>query len=94
VPRVFSEAAMEGFREYVYHACIELEFNLDEIGINEWEDRIEGKVIVPSRMRWQTICHGTHRNHSTFEIRPFTVASLVPQITIIDNDQISAASFF
>jgi hypothetical protein len=36
--------------------------NLDEIGISEWEDRTQRKVIVPSTMRGQTNFHGIHRN--------------------------------
>jgi hypothetical protein len=39
-----------------------LVFNLDEIGISEWEDRVERRVIVPTTMRGQTIFHGVHRN--------------------------------
>jgi hypothetical protein len=35
-------------------------FNLDEIGISEWEDRAERKAIVPSTMRGQKIFHGIH----------------------------------
>jgi hypothetical protein len=35
VPRVVLETAITGFREYVYNACTELEFDLDEIGISE-----------------------------------------------------------
>jgi hypothetical protein len=59
VPQIVLEAAVQGLRVYVYNACTELAFNLDEIGISELEDRTEGKVIVPSTMRWQTICHDT-----------------------------------
>jgi hypothetical protein len=62
VPRVFLEAAIEGFRDHVHHSCAELVFNLDEIGISEWEDRAVRRVIVPSAMRGQTIFHGIHRN--------------------------------
>lgn len=62
VPRVFLEAALEGFRDHVHGACAELLFNLDEIGISEWEDRVARKVIVPSTMKGQLIFHGIHRN--------------------------------
>jgi hypothetical protein len=37
-------------------------FNLDEIGISEWEDCCTRRVIVPSAMKGQTIFHGIHRN--------------------------------
>jgi hypothetical protein len=62
VPRAFLEAAIDGFRDRVYNACAELVFNLDEIGISEWKDRHERRVIVPSAIRGQTIFHGVHRN--------------------------------
>jgi hypothetical protein len=37
-------------------------FNLDEIGVSEWEDRSEWRVIVPSTMIVQTIYHTVHMN--------------------------------
>jgi hypothetical protein len=43
VPRVFPEAAIEGIRTHVQNVCADLVFNLDEIGISEWEDRVEKK---------------------------------------------------
>jgi hypothetical protein len=43
-------------------SCTELVFNLDEVGISEWEDRTPRKVIVPVSMTDQTIHHGVHRN--------------------------------
>jgi hypothetical protein len=61
VPRVFLEAAIEGIRSHVQNTCADLVFNLDEIGISEWEDRVERKVMVPSAMREQKIFHGIHR---------------------------------
>jgi hypothetical protein len=36
-------------------------FNLDEIGISEWEDRCTRRVIVPSAMAGQAIFYGVHR---------------------------------
>jgi UDP-2,3-diacylglucosamine pyrophosphatase LpxH len=39
VPLVFLEAAIDAFRNNVHNACAELVFNLDEIGVTEWEDR-------------------------------------------------------
>jgi hypothetical protein len=62
VPTAFLEVAIDGFREHVHSACPELVFNLDEIGISEWEDHHERRVIIPSAMRGQTILHGVHRN--------------------------------
>jgi hypothetical protein len=38
VYRVFLQERLDGFRDYVPSACAELVFNLEEIGISEWED--------------------------------------------------------
>jgi hypothetical protein len=62
VSRVFLEEAIDGFRNHVHNACAELIFHLGEIGVNEWEDRSEWRVIVPSTMKGQTIYHTVHRN--------------------------------
>jgi hypothetical protein len=62
MPRVFLEAAIDGFRDRVHNACAELIFHLDEIGVSEWEDRIERRVIVPSTMKGHRIYHTVHRN--------------------------------
>jgi hypothetical protein len=43
-PRVFLEAAIDGFRDHVHNACAELVFKLDEIGVSEWEDRSHRSV--------------------------------------------------
>jgi hypothetical protein len=40
----------------------ELVFNLDEVGMSEWEDRKDKKVIVPKTMDNQTIHHCASRN--------------------------------
>jgi hypothetical protein len=61
VPRVFLEAVIEGIRSDGHNACAELVFNLDEIGISEWEDRVERKAIDPWVMKGQPIFHGIHR---------------------------------
>jgi hypothetical protein len=60
VPRVLLDPAVEGFQHHVYGSSPELVFNLDEVGISEWEDRHQRKVIVPSAMRGRTIFHGIH----------------------------------
>jgi hypothetical protein len=61
VPRVFPETAIESLRTHIHDTCAELAFKLDEVGMSEWEDRVERKVIVPSSMRGQTIFHSLHR---------------------------------
>jgi hypothetical protein len=48
--------------ERIPGSCAELVFNLDEVGISEWEDRAPQKVILPVSITNQTIHHGVHRN--------------------------------
>jgi hypothetical protein len=62
VPQPFLEVATEGFRDDVRNSYAELVFNVDEIGVNEWEDCIERQIIVSSTMRGQMIYHGLHCN--------------------------------
>jgi hypothetical protein len=62
VPRAFLDAAIEGFRDHVHNSCAELVFNLNEIGIGDWEDRTERRVIVPLTTRGRrffTVSTGT-----------------------------------
>jgi hypothetical protein len=40
----------------------ELVFNLDEVGMSEWEDRKERKVIVPRTMENGRIYHRESRS--------------------------------
>jgi hypothetical protein len=40
---VFLEAVIEGIPTPLDNFCAGLTFNFDEIGINEWEDRLKGK---------------------------------------------------
>jgi hypothetical protein len=60
VPQSFLESGIKNIKTHLQNACAELVFNLNEIGISEWEDRIARKVIVPSTMRNETIFHGIH----------------------------------
>jgi hypothetical protein len=61
IPQVLFEAAIEGIRIYVHNACAQLVRILNEIGINESEDRVERNVTVPSASTGQMIFHGIHR---------------------------------
>jgi hypothetical protein len=62
VPRVFLQAGIDRLRDHIHQACAKLVFNLDEIGISEWEDRCTRRVIVPSAIKGQTIFLSVHRN--------------------------------
>jgi hypothetical protein len=40
----------------------ELVFNLDEVGVSEWEDRRDRKVVIPRTISGQTMHHRASRN--------------------------------
>jgi hypothetical protein len=61
VYRVFLEAGIEGIRTHGQKSCADLVFNPDEIGVSEWGNWVERKVIVPSTMTEQKIFRGIHR---------------------------------
>jgi hypothetical protein len=61
VPRAFLDETTRCLREYVQGMKPELVFNLDEVGMSEWEDRKVKKVIIPTFVDGQTIHHRTSR---------------------------------
>jgi hypothetical protein len=62
VPRAFLERTIQDLHEYVQGCGAELVFNLDEVGISDWEHRKTKKVIALAAMSRQTIHHGVSRN--------------------------------
>jgi hypothetical protein len=48
---LFSKWQENCLRDHVHNSYAELVFNLDKIGINEWEDRTERRIIVSSTIR-------------------------------------------
>jgi hypothetical protein len=61
VPRCFLEETILYLGEFVQGRPAELVFNLDEVGISDWEDRQTKKVIAPLYAREQTIHHKINR---------------------------------
>jgi hypothetical protein len=57
VPRVFLDETISSLREFVQGMKAEIVFNLDEVGISDWEDRKDKKVVVPTALDSQTIHH-------------------------------------
>jgi ribosomal protein L11 methylase PrmA len=55
VPRVFLDRIVQNLNEHVQRRVAELLFNLDEVGISDWEDRKTRKVLVPARVTRQTM---------------------------------------
>jgi hypothetical protein len=92
VPRAFLEGTVNYLREPVQGMKAELDFNLDEVGMSEWEDRKVMKVIVPTTMDGQTIHHRASRSIRHISIITYISAageSLMPDIvTSQDSDAI------
>jgi hypothetical protein len=49
-------------KEHVQGRLAELVFNLDEVGISDWDDRETRKAAVPMTMDGQKINHAISRN--------------------------------
>jgi hypothetical protein len=62
VPRAFPERTARDLNEHVQGCVSELVFNLDEVGISDWEDRETRKVVVPATLDGRPIHHAVSRN--------------------------------
>jgi hypothetical protein len=62
VPRIFLDETVRCLGEYVHWMKAELVFNLDEVGVSEWEDCKDKKVVIPRVLSGQTIYHRASRN--------------------------------
>jgi hypothetical protein len=62
VPPIFLDETVCCLGEYVHGMKAELVFNLDEVGVSEWEDRKDKKVVIPTVLSGQTIYHHGSRN--------------------------------
>jgi hypothetical protein len=51
-----------------------LVFDLDEVGMSEWEDHKEKKVTVPMTMDGQTIHHGASRSVKQISVMAYITA--------------------
>jgi hypothetical protein len=62
VPRMFLERTVQDLKEHVKGCMVQLVFNLDEVGISDWEDRKTKTALVPATMRGRMIHHEISRN--------------------------------
>jgi hypothetical protein len=88
VPRCFLEETIRCLGEFVQGRPAELVFNLDEVGISDWEDRQTKKVIVPLSAREQTIHHKINRGLKHVSIIACVSAggeSLTPSVVTSQN---------
>jgi hypothetical protein len=58
VPRVFLKRTVKALHDHVQGCVADLVFNLDEVGISDWEDRKTTRVVVPAALFGQMIYHG------------------------------------
>jgi hypothetical protein len=68
VSGVFLEIIIQDLHEDVKGCVAELVFNLDEIGISDWEHGKTKKVIALPAMCGQTIHHGVSRNEKDISV--------------------------
>jgi hypothetical protein len=62
VPRELLLGTISGMEEAMQGCIHDLLFDLEEIGVLEWEDRKSKKVVILSAMSRQTIRYGFNRN--------------------------------
>ena len=65
IPREYLEQHIMNLKEFLQGKCAELIFNLDEVGLSEWEERKIRKVIVPKSVDKSNVFHQVSRkvNH-------------------------------
>jgi hypothetical protein len=83
IPRCFLDQTLICITQFVRGRPTELVFNLDEVGISEWEDRKTKTVLVPKSMSEQMMHHKVNRNlkHvSVIEYVSVAGESLIPDI--------------
>jgi hypothetical protein len=85
VPRVFLHEIAPFLGESVQGMKAKLAFNLDEIGMSEWENRKDKRKIVPKTVACQMISRCASRNVKHISINSCITAgaeSLLPYIEI------------
>jgi hypothetical protein len=83
VPREVLEETLRCMEEVVQDIVRDLVFNLDEVGVSEWEDRKPKRVVISTSVIGQTIHHGVNRNPKHVTIVTCVAASgehLIPYL--------------
>jgi hypothetical protein len=62
VPQAFFSRTVQNLKEYLQRCTTELVFNLEEVGVSDWEDRKTRNIIVPAAMGGRMIPHRISRN--------------------------------
>jgi hypothetical protein len=62
VPRIFLDETIRAMNEAVHLRPSDLAFNLDEVGISEWEDRKSKRIVVPMMTSRRAVHHSVSLN--------------------------------
>jgi hypothetical protein len=85
ISQAFLHRTVQDLKEYVQGWTTEPVFNLDEVGISDWEDRKTRNIAVPAAMLSQTIHHGISRTFKHILVVACactTEKSLIPYIIL------------
>jgi hypothetical protein len=88
VPRAFLKRTVRDLNEHVQGCVSELVFNLNEVGISDWENRKARKVVIPATIDDRPIHHAISRNVKRVSVIVCMSAageSLMPSITTAQN---------
>jgi hypothetical protein len=91
VPRIFLEETISSMYETLQGCPADLVFNLDEVGISDWEDRKPKKVVVPITVADHNIHHRISRNVKHISIVTCIFADGACLIRYVVTSQDSAA---
>jgi hypothetical protein len=69
IPQLFRDMVIECLNEYLPGSCAESVFNVDEVGISEWERPPFAKRNRSRPMTDQTIRHGIHHNLKIISVK-------------------------
>jgi hypothetical protein len=90
VQRAFLDEIIRCLREYIQGMKVELVFNLGEVGMSEWEDRNDKRMIFSKTMDERTTHHRVSRNVKYISIVTCISAreeSLTPYVVILQDSE-------
>jgi hypothetical protein len=91
VPRIFLGKTIRSMYEILHGCPADLVFNLDEVGISDWEDRKPRRVAVPITVSPHNIHHRISRNVKLISIMTYMAAGGACLASYVVTSQDSAA---
>ena len=87
IPREYLEKHIQNLKDYVQGICSELLFNLDEVGLSEYEDRKIKNVIAPSSANKNRVQHKISRKlqHMTMLVCVSCAGDALTPVLILKN---------